>query len=83
MLEPAQNQTRLIEILERLCLAVENLTQDIRPELKKTATLERRKQEAKEIETAAAKAVEKWKGKKRMPIRRLKYDCPLSELRKS
>ena len=65
MLEPAQNQTRLIEILERLCLAVENLTQDIRPELKKTATLERKKQEAKEIEIAATKAVAKWKDKKR------------------
>ena len=83
MHEPAQNQGRLIEVIERLCLAMENLTQDIRPELKKTATLERKKQEAKEIETAAAKAVEKWKGKKRKPVRRLKYDCPLSELRKS
>ena len=64
MLEPVQNQTHLIELLERLCLAVENLTQDLRPELKKTATLERKKQEAKEIETAASKAVAKWKGKK-------------------
>jgi MFS superfamily sulfate permease-like transporter len=64
MLEPVQNQTHLIELLERLCLAVENLTEDLRPELKKTATLERRKQEAKEIETAAAKAVAKWKDKK-------------------
>ncbi len=67
MLEPVQNQTHLIELLERLCLAVENLTQDLRPELKKTATLERKKQEAKEIETAAAKAVAKWKDKKRNP----------------
>ena len=66
MLEPAQNQTRLIEILERLCLAVEKLNQDIRPELKKTVTLERRKQETKEIETAAAKAVAKWKDKKNL-----------------
>ena len=65
MLEPAQNQTRLIEILERLCLAVEKLNQDIRPELKKTVTLERRKQETKEIETAAAKAMAKWKDQKR------------------
>ena len=64
MLEPVQNQTHLIELLERLCLAVENLHEDIRPELKKTATLERRKQEVKEIETAAAKAVAKWKAKK-------------------
>ena len=65
MLEPAQNQTRLIEILERLCLAVEKLNQDLRPELKKTVTLERRKQETKEIETAAAKAMAKWKDQKR------------------
>ena len=66
MLEPAQNQTRLIEILERLCLAVEKLNQDIRPELKKTVTLERRKQETKEIETAAAKAMAKWKDQKNL-----------------
>ena len=67
MLEPVQNQTHLIEVLERLCLAVENLTEYLRPELKKTATFERRKQEVKEIETAAAKAVAKWKDKKRNP----------------
>ena len=67
MLEPVQNQTHLIELLERLCLAVEHLNEDLRPELKKTATLERRKQEVKEIETAAAKAVAKWKDKKRNP----------------
>ena len=65
MLESEQNQNHLIEVLERLCLAVENLTEDLRPELKKTATLERKKQEAKEIEIAAAKAVAKWKDKKR------------------
>ena len=70
MLEPAQNQTRLIEILERLCLAMENLTQDIRPELKKTATLERKKQETKEIENAASKAVAKWRDKKGKPDQR-------------
>ena len=60
MLESEQNQNHLIEVLERLCLAVENLTEDLRPELKKTATLERKKQEAKEIEIAATKAVAKW-----------------------
>ena len=73
MLEPVQNQTHLIELLERLCLAVENLTEYLRPELKKTATLERRKQEAKEIETAAAKAVAKWKDKKSNPISAIKH----------
>ena len=71
MLEPEQNH--LIEVLERLCLAVENLTEDLRPELKKTATLERRKQEVKEIETAASKAVAKWKDKKRNPISAIKH----------
>jgi len=73
MLEPEQNQNHLIEVLERLCLAVENLTEDLRPELKKTATLERRKKEALEIKIAAAKAVAKWKDKKRNPIRAIKH----------
>ena len=73
MLEPAQNQTHLIELLERLCLAVENLNEDIRPELKKTATLERRKQEVKEIETAASKAVAKWRDKKGNPTSEIKH----------
>ena len=57
MLEPVQNQTHLIEVLERLCLAVENLRKDLRPELKKTETLERKKREQAEIKTAAAQAV--------------------------
>ena len=73
MLEPEQNQNHLIEVLERLCLAVENLTEDLRPELKKTATLERRNKEALEIKIAAAKAVAKWKDKKRNPIRAIKH----------
>ena len=57
MFEPGQNQTYLSEALERLCLAVENLRKDLRPELKKTETLERIKREHAEIEIAAAKAV--------------------------
>ena len=73
MLEPVQNQTHLIELLERLCLAVENLHEDLRPELKKTATLERRKQEVKEIETAASKAVAKWRDKKGNPTSEIKH----------
>jgi hypothetical protein len=56
-----------------LILAIESLHADLRPEIKKTATLERRKQEAKEIETAAAKAVEKWKDKTRNPISAIKH----------
>ena len=73
MFEPAQNQTHLIELLERLCLAVEHLNEDLRPELKKTATLERRKQEVKEIETAASKAVAKWRDKKGNPTSEIKH----------
>lgn len=73
MLEPVQNQTHLIELLERLCLAVEHLNEDLRPELKKTATLERKKQEAKEIETAASKAVAKWRDKKGNPTSEIKH----------
>ena len=65
MLELEQNQNHLIEVLERLSLAVETLSEDLRPELKKTATLERKKQEKKEIEIAAAIAVAKWKNEKR------------------
>ena len=64
MLEPVKNKTDLKDLLERLCLAVENLNENLRPELKKTATFERRKKETKEIESAAAKAVAKWKEKK-------------------
>ena len=73
MLEPVQNQTHLIELLERLCLAVEHLNEDLRPELKKTTTLERRKQEVKEIETAASKAVAKWRDKKGNPTSEIKH----------
>ena len=73
MFEPVQNQTHLIELLERLCLAVEHLNEDLRPELKKTATLERRKQEVKEIETAASKAVAKWRDKKGNPTSEIKH----------
>ena len=68
-----KNKTPLKDLLERLCLAVENLNENLRPELKKTSTFERRKQEVKEIETAAAKAVAKWKDKKRNPISVIKH----------
>jgi len=57
MLDQGQNQTYLIQVLERLCLAIENLRKELRPELKKTETLERKKREKEEIETAAAQAV--------------------------
>ena len=67
MINQTQNTANLCEAIDRLILAIESLHADLRPEIKKTATLERRKQEAKEIETAAAKAVAKWKAKKRNP----------------
>ena len=57
MLDQGKNQTYLIQALERLCLAIENLRKELRPELKKTETLERKKREKEEIETAAAQAV--------------------------
>ena len=57
MLDQGKNQTYLIQALERLCLAIENLRKELRPELKKTETLERKKREQEEIKTAAAQAV--------------------------
>ena len=73
MINQPQNTANLCEAIDRLILAIESLHADLRPEIKKTATLERRKQEAKEIETAAAKAVAKWKDKKRNPISAIKH----------
>ena len=72
MINQTQNTANLCEAIDRLILAIESLHADLRPEIKKTATLERRKQETKEIETAAAKAVAKWKDKKRNPISSIK-----------
>ena len=73
MINQTQNTANLCEAIDRLILAIESLHADLRPEIKKTATLERRKQEAKEIETAAAKAVKKWKDKTRNPISAIKH----------
>ena len=73
MINQTQNTANLCEAIDRLILAIESLHADLRPEIKKTATLERRKQEVKEIETAASKAVAKWKDKKRNPIRAIKH----------
>ena len=73
MIDKIQNTTNLCEAIDRLILAIESLHADLSPALKKTATLERKKQEAKEIETAAAKAVAKWKDKKRNPISAIKH----------
>ena len=73
MINQTQNTANLCEAIDRLILAIESLHADLRPEIKKTATLERRKQETKEIETAAAKAVAKWKDKKRNPISAIKH----------
>ena len=73
MIDKIQNTTNLCEAIDRLILAIESLHADLSPALKKTATLERRKQEVKEIETAASKAVAKWKDKKRNPISAIKH----------
>jgi hypothetical protein len=73
LIDKIQNTTNLCEAIDRLILAIESLHADLSPALKKTATLERRKQEVKEIETAASKAVAKWKDKKRNPISAIKH----------
>ena len=73
MINQPQNTANLCEAIDRLILAIESLHADLRPEIKKTATLERRKLETREIEISAAKAVAKWKDKKRNPIRAIKH----------
>ena len=57
MIDKIQNTANLCEAIDRLILAIESLHADLRPEIKKTATLERKKQEAKEIRSAAEEAV--------------------------
>ena len=57
MINQTQNTAKLCEAIDRLILAIESLHADLSPELKKTATLERKKQEAKEIRLAAEQAV--------------------------
>ena len=73
MINQPQNTANLCEAIDRLILAIESLHADLRPEIKKTATLERRKLETREIEISAAKAVAKWKDKKRNPISAIKH----------
>ena len=73
MIDKIQNTTNLCEAIDRLILAIESLHADLRPEIKKTATLERRKLETREIEISAAKALAKWKDKKRNPISAIKH----------
>ena len=74
MINQPQNTANLCEAIDRLILAIESLHADLRPEIKKTATLERRKLETREIEISAAKAVaKKWKDKKRNPISAIKH----------
>ena len=73
MINQTQNTANLCEAIDRLILAIESLHADLRPEIKKTATLERRKLETREIEISAAKALAKWKDKKRNPISAIKH----------
>ena len=50
---------QLFKLLERLCLSIEGLREDLRPELKKTETTKRIKQEQKDLKEAAVLAVKK------------------------
>ena len=40
---------QLFKLLERLCLSIEGLREDLRPELKKTETTKRIKQEQEDL----------------------------------
>ena len=57
MINQTRNISNLCEQIDRLIIAIESLHADLRPEIKKTETLERIKREQAEIETAAVKAV--------------------------
>jgi len=50
---------RLLELLERLCLDLEGLREDLRPELRRTETFRRRDQEQQDLKEAAAVAARK------------------------
>lgn len=50
---------QLFKLLERLCLSIESLREDLRPELKKTETTKRIKQEQEDLKEAAVLAVKK------------------------
>ena len=50
---------QLFKLLERLCLSIEGLREDLRPELKKTETTKRIKQEKEDLKEAAVLAVKK------------------------
>ena len=50
---------QLFKLLERLCLSIEGLREDLRPELKKTETTKRIMQEQEDLKEAAVLAVKK------------------------
>ena len=50
---------QLFKILGRLCSSIEGLREDLRPELKKTETTKRIKQEQEDLKEAAVLAVKK------------------------
>ena len=50
---------QLFKLLERLCLSIEGLREDLRPELKKTETTKRVKQEQEDLKEASVLAVKK------------------------
>ena len=55
---------QLFKLLERLCLSIEGLREDLRPELKKTETTKRIKQEQEDLKEAAVLAVKKGRVRK-------------------
>ena len=50
---------QLFKLIERLCHSIEGLREDLRPELKKTETTKRIKQEQEDLKEAAVLAVKK------------------------
>ena len=50
---------QLFKLLERLCLNIEGLREDLRPKLKKTETTKRIKQEQEDLKEAAVLAIKK------------------------
>ena len=63
MLDQNIDDRRLLELLERLCLDLEGLREDLRPELRRTETFRRRDQEQQELKEAAAVAARKYRAR--------------------
>ena len=57
---------QFFKLLERLCLSIEGLREDLRPELKKTETTKRIKQEQEDLKEAAVLAVKKGRARQNL-----------------